>query len=299
MSEQTTEKPGIPGIATVTEGKGGLPMVLITSTDANAEIYLHGAHVTSWQPWNVSDDVIFVSKATKWEDGKAIRGGIPICWPWFGAKADDPKAPSHGFARTRAWKLHATAQTEEGVVVELLLESDEDTRKLWPHDFRLVHRVTFGSALKAELILTNTGTAEFTFEEAQHTYYRVGDASQVKIEGLDGVSYLDKRDSNAKKQQQGPVIFEKPTDRVYLDTAHAVDLIDPVLGRRIHVEKQNSLTTVVWNPGAEGAKAFADMEDDEWKKMACIEACNVGAFAVKLAPGASHTMTTLVTVDFL
>jgi glucose-6-phosphate 1-epimerase len=134
----------IPGVAQVVEGKGGLPKVLITSSAAAGEMYLHGAHVTSWKPAR-GEEVLFVSAESRWEDGHAIRGGVPVCFPWFGAKADDPKAPAHGFVRAKAWQLESIAQAGDAVTVSMFTESSESTSKWWPAEFRLVHRATFGS----------------------------------------------------------------------------------------------------------------------------------------------------------
>src|ERR1700758_123587 len=163
----------IPGTAQVVEGNGGLPKVRITTPDVIGEIYLHGAHITSWKPYG-AEEVLFLSSQSLWEDGRAIRGGIPICFPWFGGKADDPKAPAHGFVRTKAWQLESIAQTGGAVTVSMFTESNEDTRRCWPAEFRLVHRATFGSELSLELVVTNTGRTPLRFEEALHAYYRAG-----------------------------------------------------------------------------------------------------------------------------
>ncbi len=138
------------------EGNGGLPKVRITTAKARGEIYLHGAHVTSWQP-SGKDEVLFLSSQTRWEDGRAIRGGVPICFPWFGNKADDPKAPAHGFVRTKTWRLESITHVGDAVTVSMFTESNEETNKWWPAEFRLVYRATFDSELRLELELINTG----------------------------------------------------------------------------------------------------------------------------------------------
>ncbi|HEY6292249.1 MAG TPA: D-hexose-6-phosphate mutarotase [Terriglobia bacterium] len=286
---------GIPDAAQVVEGKGGLPKVRITSAGAAGEMYLHGAHVTSWKPAG-EEEVLFVSSRSRWEDGRAIRGGVPVCFPWFADKADDPAAPAHGFVRAKAWQLESIVQNSDAVTVSMFTEGDEGTRRWWPADFRLVHRATFGSELSAELVLTNTGAASLRFEQALHSYYRVGDLGKARVRGLDGVHYLDKTDSNQEKIQQGEIMIGSETDRVYLNTDHALELEDPVLGRRIQVAKQNSLTTVVWNPWVEKARAMPDLGPDEWTQMICIESSNVAGFAVDLAPGQQHSMRATVRV---
>jgi glucose-6-phosphate 1-epimerase len=284
---------GIPGIAEVAEGKGGLPFVKVTTPVATGEMYLHGGHVTSWKPAG-QQDALFVSPHSLWADGHAIRGGVPICFPWFGDKANAPHAPAHGFVRTKSWQLQAIEAEGKAVTVSMFTESDETTKKWWPADFRLVHRATFGPELALELVVTNPGSTSLRFEEAMHAYHKVGEVTQARVSGLDGVSYLDKTDSYREKTQRGDVVIESETDRVYLNTQHALDLQDSVLHRRIQVTKVNSLTTVVWNPWSKKAGDLSDLGVDQWKQMLCIETSNVGDFAVELAAGQQHIMKAVV-----
>jgi glucose-6-phosphate 1-epimerase len=286
----------IPGAAQIVEGNGGLPKVRVTSARAEGEIYLHGAHVTSWKPAG-REEVFFVSSGSRWEDGRAIRGGIPICFPWFGNKADDPKAPAHGFVRTKAWQLESIARVGDAVQVSMFTESSEDTKKWWPAEFRAVYRVTFDSELSLELEVTNLGQARVRFEEALHAYHRVGDIEKVRVRGLDGVSYLDKTDANREKRQQGEIAIVSETDRVYLDTAGAIEIEDPALKRRTRVTKENSRTTVVWNPWIEKARALSDLPADEWKRMICIETSNVSAYSLTLPPGQQSKMKAVISVE--
>ena len=276
-------------------GRGNLPMVRVTTSTAAAEIYLHGAQVTSWRPSGAAE-ALFVSSQSRWEDGRAIRGGIPICFPWFRGKADDPKAPAHGVVRTRAWQLDTLIEDSEtgAITVTLSTESDELSRRWWPYEFQIAHRVTVGTELKLELLVTHSGSVEdaepMRFEEALHTYHAVGDAGQVRVTGLDEASLLDNMDSNREKVQRGDVRYDRQTDSAYIDTEHAVELVDPVLRRRIRTVKENSLTTVVWNPWKDGAAALADLGDAEWQQMACVEAANILGNAITLAPGRQHRM---------
>jgi glucose-6-phosphate 1-epimerase len=236
------------------------------------------------------EDALFLSSKSRWENGRAIRGGVPICFPWFGNKADDSKAPAHGFVRTKAWKLESIVQARDGVTVSMFTESDEDTKQWWPAEFRLVHRVTFASELSLELEVTNTGKTSLRFEEALHTYHSVGNVHSARLTGLEAIQYIDKTDANRTKIQQGDIAIVAETDRVYLDTRSAVELHDPALRRRTHVAKENSSTTVVWNPWVQKAHSMSDFADDEWTKMICIETSNVSDFAVELAPSQQHRM---------
>jgi glucose-6-phosphate 1-epimerase len=222
---------------------------------------------------------------------------VPICFPWFGDKADDPKAPAHGFVRTKVWQLESITELKDGIRVGMFTESDENTKRWSPADFHLGYRVTFGSELRLELTVTNTGKAVFRFEEALHAYHRVDNILKARVAGLEGVQYLDKTDSNKKKTQGGEISVISETDRVYLNTAGPLDVTDPGLHRRTRVLKENSRTTVIWNPWVQKAHSLPDFADDEWIQMVCVETSNVGDFAVELAPGQQHTMKATVSVQ--
>jgi glucose-6-phosphate 1-epimerase len=286
---------GIPGLAEVVEGNGGLPRVSIASPTAAGEMYLHGAQVTSWKPAG-AEEVLFLSSHSRWEDGHAIRGGIPICFPWFRAKSDDPNAPAHGFVRTKAWRLESIVQRGSAIAISMFTESDESTRRWWPADFCLVHRATFGSELCLELELTNNGISTVRFQEALHTYHKVGHVQTARLHGLDQVHYLDNTDSNREKVQHGDVVIASETDRAYLTNQPGLELEDLTLRRRIYIAKENSLTTVVWNPWVEGARALPDLGDDEWTQMFCVEASNVLDYAVDLGAGKKHRMAATIRV---
>jgi len=299
--EQWNERLGIPGVAEVVSGKGGLAVVRVTAQAATAEIYLHGAQVTSWCPNtgkpSGADEVLFLSAQSRFQDGKAIRGGIPICFPWFRGKADDAKAPAHGVVRTKEWELTGIAQEGDAVTVTLATENDESGRRWWPQEFRTEYRVRVGAQLGLALTVTNMSATAMRFEEALHTYHRVGDAEKVRVTGLDGTAYLDNMDGNREKRQAGEVMFTAQTDNAYLDTTEALEVVDPVLGRKIRTVKGNSRTTVAWNPWREGAKALSDLGDDEWRSMACVEASNIMAYAVELGAGEKHTMTAVLSLS--
>src|SRR5579863_3705910 len=277
--------------AVIVAGNGGLPKIQIQAAAATAEIYLHGAQVTSWKPAG-SGEVLFVSEKSHWEDGRAIRGGIPVCFPWFRAKADDPKAPAHGFVRTKEWRLESiTEETDGSICAYFSTGSDEETRKWWPFDFLLEYRITVGARLKLELAMKNTGDSALRFEEALHTYFRVGDVEKVAVAGLDGAEYLDNRDENRRKKQTGDLRITAQTDDAFQDISDPVEMADEILGRRIRTEKQNSKSTVVWNPWSDGASSMADLGADEWREMLCVEGANILDSAVVLEPDHVHTMT--------
>ncbi|HKF50405.1 MAG TPA: D-hexose-6-phosphate mutarotase [Terracidiphilus sp.] len=287
---------GISGIAQVVAGNGGLPRIRIASEASIAEISLYGAQVLSWRPAGAGE-VLFVSERSHWEEGKAIRGGIPICFPWFRDKADNPAAPKHGFVRTREWRLDSIRALEDGAVTLVCVTgSDEATRVWWPHEFLLVYRVTVGKTLRLELSVMNKGGTALRFEEALHTYFRVGGVQEARIRGLDGAIFLDNTDGNLQKVQRGDLSIEKQTDNAYIETHAPVDVIDATLKRRLRTEKQNSSTTVVWNPWRDGAAGLSDFGSDEWQQMTCVEASNVLSSSVSLAAGEEHTLRAVISV---
>ncbi|WP_348260809.1 D-hexose-6-phosphate mutarotase [Telmatobacter sp. DSM 110680] len=291
------ERFSIPGIAQIIRGNGDLPKILVETKSASAEIYLYGAQVTSWIPTG-RDEVLFLSKKSYWEAGRAIRGGIPVCFPWFRAKTDDPHAPSHGFVRIREWRVQSIAQvSEDSVCACLSTESDEASRRWWPYEFRLEYRITVGASLQLRLKMENLGQSTLRFEEALHTYFKVGDVKQAKVRGLDGVAYLDNRDGNREKMQSGDLTLSGQTDNAYKNAQYNIQIVDPVLSRTMITEKQGSASSIVWNPWSEGASSLADMDNEEWREMLCVEGGNILSSAVEVAPHKNHTMTITLSVD--
>ena len=280
---------------TIDPGAKGLPCVNVRSDLAEARIYLNGAHITTYKPRG-GTDLLFLSGKSHFQPGKPIRGGVPVIFPWFGPKADDPSAPQHGFARTTQWDLEEVSAAPAGAIrVTLAMRSSDATRKLWPQDFELRFSVNIGSTLEMSLQVTNTSTAAFSFEEALHTYLAVSDVRQVAVEGLAGRDFLDKTEGYKRKTQPpGALRIEGETDRVYLQTSDTVTVKDPAFKAPLVVAKENSNNTVVWNPWIDKAKAMADFGDDEWPRMLCVETANVGESRIQLAPGQSHVMTCTV-----
>ncbi|MGA8160172.1 MAG: D-hexose-6-phosphate mutarotase [Acidobacteriaceae bacterium] len=271
------------------------PKIRVMAPWASAEIYLHGAQLTSWHPAN-TEEVLFLSKHSNWRDGHAIRGGIPVCFPWFRSKADDLSAPAHGVVRTKEWQLESAKSHGESVVVVCSTENDESTYRWWPHRFCLVHKLSIGKCLQLELNVRNTGQTPFGFEEALHTYFRVSRVEDVSIRGLNQITYLDNIDGNRRKNQSGDLTFTATTDNAYIDVQSPAELIDPTWRRAIRTEKVNSATTVVWNPWQEGAASLGDLGNDEWQQFACLEASNILGSAISLAPGQEHRMQATINV---
>jgi glucose-6-phosphate 1-epimerase len=284
------------GVVTIEPGQNGLPRVVVTTPDAEAHVYLHGAQVTHYRRPG-RPPVLFMSARSWFEPGRPIRGGVPIVFPWFGPSKIDPAFPAHGFARTRQWTLrsvdHDTATSV--VTLSLALADDDATRLLWPHAFEAVHTVAIGPALGMALAVRNTGSSPFTFEAALHTYLSIGDVRRVTVTGLGGRDFVDNMDGRQlKTQPPEPITFTAETERIYLATPDAVTVTDPAAPggsrRAITVGKDGSLATVIWNPWVTKAKAMPDFGDEEWPAMVCIETANIAGHAITLAPGQRHVM---------
>lgn len=273
----------------------GLPRLNIRTSVASAQVYLQGAHLAAWHPAGATEPVLWTSRESLFQPGKAIRGGVPICFPWFGPHAGDPAAPMHGFARTLPWTLVGASEDGAGTVMVELELAGETVSPHWPHAFSCRYRVTVGATLRMELEVRNTGTEPFTFEEALHSYFGVADVRAATVTGLEQTQYLDKVSGFTRRSQGAePVRFEGETDRIYLDTPAACIIRDPAGRREITVRKTGSDATVVWNPWVAKARAMADFGDDEWMEMVCVETGNVNVHARTLGPGESHTMSVVV-----
>lgn len=275
------------------ESGPGLPMADIRTPHATARVALQGAQVLAWRPDGVAP-VLWLSGAAVFEADKAVRGGIPVCWPWFG---DRPGHSAHGFVRTRRWELRETALDAQGQVrLTLGLQDDAATRALWDHAFDLELQVTVGTTLHITLTTHNTGLDAFTLTEALHTYFSVGDIRQTTVHGLDGTDYLDKVQGFAPAQQIGAVNFTSETDRVYLHTTADCVIHDADQNRRITVAKTGSHSTVVWNPWMDREKAMPDMAAGGYQRMVCVETVNAAPHPVTVAPGARHMLSTTLSV---
>jgi glucose-6-phosphate 1-epimerase len=281
-------------------GPGGLTRAKVATDAATAEIYLQGAHVTRWQPASAAHPVLFLSEKSHFEVGKAIRGGVPLVFPWFAERKGGLPGGMHGFARTLPWEVVAAERRPEGVALSFKLLPNQTTRDVGFDHFVLVYEVVVGERLTLALEVENVGDTPLTFEEALHAYYSISDVRQIEVSGVGDTDYLDRAD-NAKRKHQGAgaIHFAGETDQLHLNTQAAVTISDPAWQRRIVIEKRGSESTVVWNPWIEKASRLADFGDGEWPHMVCVEPANAAENAVTLAPGAIHTMGITVRVENL
>jgi glucose-6-phosphate 1-epimerase len=286
---QLTEHFAIPDVLAFHTTPSGLIYAEITTPHAHATVYIQGAHLTHWQPTG-QKPVIFLSRKTDLAPGKAIRGGVPIAFPWFANRHDGKTGPNHGFARIQDWTLSFAAVAGEDLHLTFTLGPTEMSRSLGYDHFRLAFQLTIGSTLTMQLTVANEAETPLVFEEALHTYYAITDIHEVSVDGLDGIHYIDKVDNFTEKLQQGPIRITSQTDRVYLNTTSTCVIHDEAGKRQIVVAKTNSNTTVVWNPWEDGAKKIADLDPSEWHEYIAVETVNAAANAVTLAPRATHTM---------
>jgi glucose-6-phosphate 1-epimerase len=279
------------------QGPGGLTRAKIASDAATAEIYLQGAHVARWQPASIQDPVLFMSKNSHFAAGTAIRGGVPLVFPWFADRTGGLPGGAHGFARTMPWEVVAAEQRAEGVALSFKLLPNQTTRDLGFDHFVLVYEVVVGEKLTLALEVENVGDSPLTFEEALHAYYCVSDVRQVEVSGVEDTDYLDRAD-NAKPRHQGAgaIRFAGETDQLHLNTQSVVTISDPKWHRRIVIEKRGSNSTVVWNPWIEKAARLTDLGDEEWPHMVCVEPANAAENAVTVQAGGTHTMGITVRV---
>ncbi|MCF6175997.1 MAG: D-hexose-6-phosphate mutarotase [Victivallaceae bacterium] len=284
----------VDGIKFIT-GTGEMPVIEIANRFAAAKVALHGAHVMSYTPVG-EDDLLWMSRSSWFEPNKPIRGGIPICWPWFGGHPTDSNLPSHGFARISEWQLESIELAAAGAhIIVLGLSDSKITRKMWNFAFKAELTVTVGAELRVELMMRNCDAQPFETGAALHNYFAVNDISQVKVSGLAGCAYLDTVDHN-HKVQDGDICFPAETDNVYLDTAAEVIIHDNAQQRKISIAKNGSNSTVVWNPWCAKAARMPDFGDNEYTQMLCVETTNAESDTRTIHSGAEHRLETIISL---
>jgi glucose-6-phosphate 1-epimerase len=273
----------------------GLPALLIHTPFSHAAVSLFGGHVISFVPTGF-DDVLWLSPTSK-RPPDPIRGGVPICWPYFAKQGQPSDAPQHGLVRSKQWQLTHAEQTAEGeIVLALAAPEHEDV----PMSLMLTMRI--GRALEQALTTVNLSRENVRFTQAFHTYFKVGDARRVTIRGLDSLTYSDKFDDFNVHTQRGDWSLSDPrdlgrSDRIYMNTGNHFEMIDPALSRRVTLETKGSNTLVAWNPGADEVKRFADIPHDRWTDFVCLEAANCGQEVIELGTDDSHVLQQTISVS--
>ena len=258
----------------------GLALGRVTTPECQAEFMLHGAHLLSYQPAQRNRSILFVSDKAIFERGKPIRGGIPICFPWFGANAENASLPAHGWARTNEWELIETARSSHQVIVRMALSHD---------DIQATCELGFGDELSVEVAVVNGRNVPLFFEIALHTYFQIKSIDDVEIVGLESIPFVDQLKNITYPGDERAIRFTEETDRIYQGGVDQIKLVDRGQNVQISIAPKGSQSTIVWNPWIEKSKRMADFGDDEYLRMCCIETANVRASQIVLAPGESHT----------
>lgn len=290
------EKFAIPGLIEFTDDVHGALATLVDTPQGSMAIARQGAQLLYWTPRG-QEPVVWLSPQAIFKPGKSLRGGAPVCWPWFGAHPEDASLPGHGFARNLEWRMLETTRLRDAVRVRMIFEPGVEQLNIWPHQADLVLSITMGDTLEMELTTRNLGSSPFTLTQALHTYFHVGDIDKVHVRGLDGKHYIDKVGATTRRQQDGAVRIDREVDRVYLDCPEDTIIVDESLKRRIVVAKEGSNSTVVWNPWSEKGAAFGDLGDEGYRHMLCVETCNAADDTITVEPGQRYTLATRYTVE--
>ena len=283
----------IPGVVRQETDAHGLSRFVVTNGLAEAHVYLLGAQVTHFQPIG-HEPLLWLSPISSFQIGNAIRGGVPICWPWFGPHPTKPELPAHGLARTREWRALDVAQLSDGRTrLRLALSDDPSTLSVWPHRFALTLTATIGASLEVELTTTNTGDEPFSYTDALHTYLRVGNVRRASVTGIEGQPFVHST-RKYRGVQAGPISFDGgEVNNIYGPSRTPVSVHDPSMKRRIDVVKRGSEATVVWNPGEAGAASMKDV-GAHGSEFLCVEAGTCADARVTLLPGTSHVTTQVI-----
>ena len=277
------------------DGAGGLPMTHINTSHAAAVISLYGAQALSFIPKD-QKDILWMSERSHFENGKAIRGGIPVCFPWFGPHLTDKTLPQHGFARLQQWEVAGVKESGDEITVLLSLRESPFSLAMWPYPFKATAEFIIGKKLELSLTVTNTGKETFEYSDALHTYFNISDIAVINIEGLQNTSFYEGFDMDLKKQETSLLTFSSETNRRYIN--HSADCIihDPGYNRKIRSAKTGSKVTVVWNPWEATANTMTDIHPGGYKTFVCAEPANAypGIDMITLAPGETHTLSTSI-----
>lgn len=265
----------------------GVNIIRVIHPLAEAGISLHGGHLLWFKPQG-EKDIIWLSEKAIFDQSKAVRGGIPICWPWFGQAG----TPSHGFARTSQWSLLEHRENENGVIVSLALEDNEETYAIWPHKFKNVLTFEIGQELKVSLTSTNTGNQPWSYSGALHTYFDIANINDIDITGM-GPKYLDSTQQGKVCEGGSTLTFNGETDRVYTQPEATITINDKNNNREILVNNEGHNAAVIWNPWQALSVNMGDMADNSYETMVCVES-TIHQPSIELAPGQSHTLLTTI-----
>lgn len=279
--------------------RGGLPVLRISNRHADAVIALQGAQLLEYTPRG-EKPVIWLSDLAEYQRGQSVRGGVPVCWPWFGALDRNPEPiqemtrgeglPAHGLVRARDWTLHGIQEDEDLTEVTLAFSTDHLLQRNWPHAVELLLKLTIGRSLKLELTTHNAGSEPIALTQALHTYFSISAIDEIELTGFEKTRYIDTLDGWRELPQTGAIRFTGETDRIYLDVPETVQLHDRGWNRTIALRASGSTSAVVWNPWIEKSRRLSQFAPNAWREMICIETANVLEDAVTLKAGAIHVL---------
>jgi glucose-6-phosphate 1-epimerase len=278
----------------------GFVMVDINNKYAKARISTYAGQVISYQPHTQQNDLIFLSENAVYQTGKVIRGGVPICWPWFGDDTSGYDRPSHGFMRNQQWQVIGSNVDLDGIAtLRLGASSTDETKAIWPYEFKLALEISVGQSLELKLTTKNTGDQEFTITQAFHTYFNISDVDQITVTGLDGKKYLDKLEGFSESLQAGDVTVSEEIDRVFQAVDNDVYLIDKGFERKIAFSVTGCKTTVIWNPWTTVSSRMTDLNNDDYRRFLCVETANTAKDDVTIQAASEHTLAVSYTISSL
>ena len=282
----------------VFEEENGLKVAAISNNYATAIISLYGGQILSFKPHD-KKEILFVSSLSKFEEGQAIRGGIPLCFPWFGPRPDAPSLPKHGFARLMNWTVKSVQQLVDGASSLILsLTDNAQSRQWWPYAFDSEIEFIIGKELTVKWHIQNNDTKPFTYTNALHTYFNIGDINKITVSGLENKPYLEEiRSEEPFAGEQHAITVKREVDRIYSDTTDSCTINDETMHRRITIDKSGSHSTVVWNPWSEVAAGMKDLGNQDYLHFICVETANVLHNAIMLEPNASQVMSLRITAQ--
>ena len=276
----------LPSSVALSEAISGYPIYEIEHPTCTARVALHGAHVMEWQPTSAPNPILYLSPKAVFTEGRAIRGGVPICWPWFG-ESPTGEGPFHGVARTRLWDMVNVSEEEDGVTI--IMETHEG-------DLKATATIHLGDKLTITLDSVNAGDVPQKVSGALHSYLIIDEITRITVGGLAGTEYLDTVGEPETRTQEGPVVITGETDRIY-DSSRPVRLDDPGMDRIIMVQKSGSPSTVVWNPWVDKSRTITDLPIEGYLGFVCIEAAVANDKAVLLEPGEKHQLQTTISIE--
>lgn len=277
--------------------EGEFIYAMVSNKFADATICLYGAHIINYNPAR-NVEVLWMSPDSPFENGKAIRGGIPVCFPWFGPHESNKELPQHGFARIMNWEVSKTEKLSSGENrITLQLCSSDETKKYWDYDFCAEMIFTVGAKLTVTLKVSNPSETSLDYTCALHSYFSLSGIENISIEGLKDTAYQNQLDGGEYVQKEELLRLSEETTRHYYNTKEDCIINDPVFNRSIRIEKEGSNNSTVWNPWAETCKQMGDVPDWAYETFVCLETVNKIDDVICLSAGESHETKAIISVQ--